>query len=254
MTNFTLARVIGNELPPRDTVGNRVRSLKFVLENEYYDSNCSTLWVLNQIHDKDLLAELKRLLSGQRVVELNFDVRKYRSAVDRDQKIVEVININKARNLAIDESDGDFVFVFDGDCFFNQECWDQTVKEIAEDQLLFDRQYYGVPGLRVVEEIPSDWFSLLPHEPSLVLRKDASMRFDESIPFSKSEKIDFLVRLGYPKGEIYPQGDLCRNVGRLLHVSFNDEITERNLSARMKLRDESIDRLLNQLDYGVSFL
>ena len=34
MTTYALVRIIGNELPPRDSVGNRIKSLKFILEHE----------------------------------------------------------------------------------------------------------------------------------------------------------------------------------------------------------------------------
>jgi len=252
MTTFTLARVIGNELPPRDTTGNRIKSLNFILENEFLGPECSTLWVLNQIYDKSLLRRLIGILKNQNFINLKFNYSKYHESNKRDEKIVNAININKARNLAINESNSDFVFIFDGDCFFNKECWNQTIEEIMQDQSKFNRQYYGIPGIRIVERIPENWRSYDLHEPSLVLRKDASMRFNESIPFSKSDKIEFLERLGYSKGNFTL--DICRNVGRLLHISFNDKNTEVNLPNRMKLRDISIDILLNKLDKMVYFL
>ena len=254
MTTFTLARVIGNELYPKDTIGNRIKSLEFILENEFYNNQCTNLWVLNQIHDKKLFKKISEILKGQNVIELKFEPNKYYDAIDRDNKIVYAININKARNLAIKESNSDFIFVFDGDCFFNKKFWNETVDEIIKDQFFFNRQYYGVPGYRIVSKIPDDFSNHNLGEPSLVIRKDATMRFNESIPFSKCEKIDFLVKIGYPKGEIFPKGDICCNVGKLLHISFNEEITETDLFTRMNLRDKSIDCLLNSLDYKLNFL
>jgi plasmid maintenance system killer protein len=254
MITFNLARIIGNELSPRDTIGNRIKSLEFILENEFFDKDCSNLWILNQIHDKKLFKKISEILKGKNIVELKFEPKKYYAATDRDNKIIHAININKARNLAIEESNSDFTFVFDGDCFFNKEFWHETINEIIKDQAVFNRQYYGVPGYIIVEKIPNDFSSYNLAEPSLVIRKDAKMRFNESIPFSKCDKIDFLLKIGYLKGEIIPKGNICCNAGRLLHISFNKEITEIDIFTRMSLRDKSIDLLLKKLDYRINFL
>lgn len=244
---YTIGRMLGSELPPRDLPGSRIRSLQFVLENEPDLPNCRKIWVLNQIHQKSVKDAMVGLLKdhGQEFHELQFDRREYARQKTRDDKIRCAININKARNMIISLG-SEFTFVFDGDCFFTPLLWQETIQELEADQ---SKQYYGVPCIRLTGSIPEDYRSMKKWEPMVVVRSDAEMRFDESLPFSKNDKVEFLRRLGYQreKGETALAGDLCKNIGCLLHISFSDEETETDLKTRMRLRDESIDRLLNQI-------
>jgi hypothetical protein len=231
---------------------NRTKSLKFLLQHEPKFPNCRKTWTLNQIHDRSLREDLAGILlefGESEIYELGIDRRLYRSAATRKEKIIAGININHARNFVIERLDADFTFVFDGDCFFTQELWDEATSGIEDDQAENPtRQYYGILGLRVIGKIPSDLSSLKRHEPSLVFRKDSKMRFDLTRPFGDEDKNELLYRLGYPKRKLEPKGDLCKNVGELLHISFNNPKSEKDLNTRVNLRDVSIDRFLKQLD------
>jgi hypothetical protein len=103
--------------------------------------------------------------------------------------------------------------------------------------------------VRVTNSIPTELRSLPHNEPQLIFRDDATLRFDERIPFSKNDKIELLKRLGYiwKNQRVASEGSLCRAVGLTIHIHFGDEKTEKDLRHRMALRQESIDILLKKL-------
>lgn len=250
---FAAVRILGNELPPRDLPGSRVKTLRFILENEPFLPECDKFWVLNQIHDKRLREQLENALKehSQRYCHLDFCPKNYRKAGTFDEKARHAININKARNCAAEIGKScDFTAVMDGDSFFTAETWQQTVVEIKADQATFDRLYYGIPAVRLTDHIPENYLSLPKVEPTIVFRKDATLRFDEAIPFGKNDKVELLRRLGYvrEKGETFLVGELCKTVGCLLHISFSDPRIERELKYRMQIRQKSLEELLKRLD------
>ena len=248
---YIIARVIGNELYPRDTVGVRLKSLQFVLDHEPKD--IPKIWILNQIIDSNLKHKLITVLNKhqQKYSILEFNPNTYKKAQTKSEKIKEAININKARNTCIDlTQDYQFRFVFDGDCFFTNELWEETIHQIESDQKTNNRKFYGVPGIRISDSIPHSLENYKKWEPSLVFRFDADLRFNENIPFAQCDKIELLRRIGYKceKGEAIPETDQCINVGTLLHIHFGNNKADHDLHYRMQQRELSINNLLNQLD------
>jgi hypothetical protein len=254
MNKYAITRIIGNELPPRDAVGNRVRSLRFILDNEPAFPDCSKIWVVNQVEDDETRGQILQLLKPYQVEVLRLNQAKFRQCKTFDEKVIEAINVNKARNIGIDISkDYRFTFLFDGDCFFTQQLWDMTLADIAQDRE--SHKYYGVPGVRIVESIPANPLAERMWEPSMVFRDDATLRHDETIPFGKSERLEFMKRLGYvSKAGItkLEHEKLCKNVGCLLHISFNESVIESDLGQRMNAREESIRRFVKLLEQKYS--
>jgi len=252
---YAITRIIGNELPPRDTIGNRVRSLQFILDNEPAFPDCSKIWMVNQIEDQQTRNRILELLKPYRVEILTLDKSKFLKCKTFEEKVVEAINVNKARNMGLDISreQHKFTFLFDGDCFFTQQLWDKTIADMQSDGE--SHKYYGVPGVRIIESIPADPLAERMWEPSIVFRYDAELRHDETIPFGKSERLKFMKRLGYTSktGVTQLQNEnMCKNVGCLLHISFNDSTTESDLRYRMALRDESVRRFVAMLEQKYS--
>ena len=258
MTTYALVRIIGNELPPRDSVGNRIKSLKFILEHEPKFDACTKIWIINQIHCPSLKDEILLLLKDHQIVNLDFNVCDFKKAISFDEKVIIAININKARNLALDlAKDYRFTFVFDGDCFFTNDLWETTINQIESDQLIHDRKYYGVPGIRIVNEIPIDLNDYKKWEPSIIFRNDAELRFNEGIPFGKQDRLELMKKIGYTSfnGNTILTGDLCKNVGGLLHISFNEPKSEFDLNHRMKLRETALKLFIDKIKpSSISFL
>lgn len=253
---FLLARILGNELPPRDTPGSKVRVLRFILEHER--SNCPNLWVLNRITDEAYRNELIEILNefGQHYKILDLDWKAYRKLKNFDDKVQFAININNARNKSLEfalESDAEFIFVFDGDCFFSADAWKETIESINTG----GRQYYGVPGIRISNTIPADLTGYKRWEPSLVFHRDAELRFNETLRFGRKDKIELLERLGYrcarSEAILMPEAP-CQNVGFLLHMSFDGEHIEENVQTRMKAREDSLITYISKLDKAAAII
>lgn len=251
MNKYAIVRILGNELPPRDTKGNRIKSLQFILDNEQRLDNCTKFWIINQVHSDELKSDYLSLLEKERTFLLNFDRKKYIQSRTFREKLIHGININKARNYSFEIAKGhEFIFVLDGDCLFTKELWNQTIKEIEEDQKVSNRKYYGVPAIRSVNEIPKDVFKERMYEPMNVFRHDAELKFNEEIPFSESERLEFMYKVGYSskEGVTTLEGDLCRDVGCLVHISFNEPKSESDMYYRMDLRQKAIELLVENLD------
>ena len=72
---FCVSRILGNELPPRDEKGSRIKSLQFILDNENFGLN--RMWVLNRIHDKERLEIFKKMLGKEPIFEIPFVNKEY---------------------------------------------------------------------------------------------------------------------------------------------------------------------------------
>jgi hypothetical protein len=232
---FCVARVIGNELPPRDEEGSRIKSLEFILKNENFKP--PRVWILNRIYDEERLIVLKNILRGERVFEIPFVRKEYMRCKNHNQKIHYATNINPARNFALKKGieGNDFVFVLDGDCFFERKIYEDTIEEIKEDQKANNIKYYGIPTIRLESSLKNKT------EAMLVFRKDADILLDENIVFGNGDKIRFINLMG-----------LKMLSGYVCHKSFSKSEIEDDVELRIKLRSKSLSCLVNHLDRGMA--
>ncbi|MBY0551197.1 MAG: hypothetical protein K2W95_28210 [Candidatus Obscuribacterales bacterium] len=258
-TRYAITRIIGNELPPRDTEGSRLRVLNFIIENEYMANDAQRLWLLNRVIDKAYLIKLKKLLdlAGERYLEETIDWVAYASAHSRAEKLTVLININKARNRCFSELRqlADFIMVLDGDCFFDKEAWAKSTDFIFNDQLTnTDRKYYAHGIHRLIPDSPlqTSQSRMKLEEPIVVFRADADLLFDESLPFGQDEKQQFLIQLGLKRvGESWfqPAPDTLVGLGGFVHhLQTGSDEMESDYRERMKARNESLEILLKRAD------
>lgn len=249
---YAIVRVIGNELPPRDEVGAKLRSLRHILQHSM-DHNAVPLWVINHLHDdryrQDVVDCLKN--HGQPFVELEFDRRTYCSLKSNSDRLCYALNVNAARNVAIrlGQQHSDFTACLDQECYFTSDLWAEVTTAIELDQgRAPSRKYYGLLMKRLTCYPAADWAALPNEEPQVIFRRDADQLFDVNIPFGQNDKVELLRRLGYrvPRYEI--TGTLCKTAGEVLHLCCGSTDLERNLNARLRTRRESLERLLRHLD------
>ena len=230
---FVLARVIGNDLPPRHTRGQTLENVRFTLENEPPLEGCEKSWVVNRIIDRSHERKLLDLLDefDQDYTVIPFDRDAYRRvgwrfddfeqpgitmgryppgvtehnvhvAFDHlyHDKNLYVMNNNGARNVGLDEgrSRATWVLPFDGNCFFTEEAW-ATFRDAVLSQPHL--RYFTVPMARVTRnEDLLEPGSAPPanEEPQLAFRWDASERFNEQARYGRRPKVDLFYRLGIP--------------------------------------------------------
>jgi hypothetical protein len=190
-------------------------------------------------------------------IELEVDWTEYCSLVGFKGKLNALIGINHARNEAFRQSRGlgQFSFILDGDCYFDETTWNVTRCAIEEDQQNHpERKYYAVPSTRVqkkhlafvnVMELPAE-------EPMLVIRRDATELFDESLPFGSGDKVRLLRKLGVRfwngRGYALNSEGPCTVVGRVLHLSIGTEELDSDNYQRGVKREESLQQLVKRAD------
>ena len=254
---YSIFRIIGNETPPRDEPDARLNTLKFILDNEPEFPNSIKGWVLNCIHDKERRELIAKILAekNQYVVLVPLWRKNYLKAEAKTQKITNLIGINRARNLAINHGKliSEFTFLLDGDCLFNQDLWDKACGEIEEDQKKSHKKIYSIPTSRsTFEHALKSNDPMLLAEPMTVHRYDSEHYFDENIPFGEGDKLKFLYKLGHSresgKHHVLLHENLCKSIGLVHHVTGSDYEIELDQKLRIQLRNESIDKLMWQVD------
>jgi hypothetical protein len=253
--NFALCRVIGNELPPRDAPGEKLRSLQRILER---DESAARVWVLNHLHDPTYRQQVLALLQQHRETfqELRFDPSRYFALTTLRERVCYAININRARNLAIDlaRPGHEFIVCLDQDCLFTRRSWAATVAYIANDQKRApDRKYYGLIMRRMVRQNGRYRVTRVNQEPQIVFRQDALQLFDPDRPFGDNDKVALLQSLGYGPGPEYAiHGDTCRTAGYVVHLPSGDDDAEVSFPVRWRKRQASIANLLQRIQilYG----
>ena len=265
MIDYTLCRIVAGDLPPRDQPGGRLRVLRFILRHEPPLSAARKLWVVNYIHHagqrEETIGELRR--AGVDHAVLSFDAECYRQATDRRQRLCRALNVNGARNAALDlmlrkPSAGAtrFMLPLDGECFFTADAWNEFRDEVERDQARQPgRQYYSLPMFRAACDRAAigaaDVATMTPEEPQIAFRHDAAARFDESLPWGQRTKLALLRQLGHVQGpgpsEYHPRRRCCRAAGYVFHLATCAEQTDGHLHSRAVLREKAATRLLAKL-------
>ena len=266
MIHYTIIRIIGGDLPPRDEPGGRLSALACILENEPPLPAVRKLWIVNHIHDGAARRRTIEMLqsSGAGHVVLNFDRHRYRRARTAREKLCRAVDVNAARNLALRIAGGDrkrsathFVLPLDGECFFTAEAWRRFSSDVLVDQQRRpERQYYSLPMYRVEscsEKIAAaDVSTMTPQEPQLAFRHDATLRFDESLPWGDRDKLALLLQLGHVQArgaaEFCPADPCCASAGYVFHLATCATKSDFHLQLRAALRNKAASRLLARLD------
>lgn len=245
LADFVLIRILGNELSPRDLPGSRLRALEYIVTHEPPLPSTQKYYLLNRLIDEALHDNYIRMLNAHRCewLRIDFDKASYLRSLTREDKVRTAIDINGARNAAIDFgcSLARFVVVLDGDCHFDQAAWDDLSTSIAKDQVECpERGVYFVPSLRC---FLLDNGRLVRgrnlEEPMVIVRNDFAGRFDERLGFGRGgDKVEFLARTRH----------LAKTVSTVLHVGTGAFETEADTPHRCILREKSLDSLIDLLD------
>ncbi len=255
--SIVICRILGNEMPPRDVRGERLKALNWILNNEPNFPSSHKFWLINGVIDNELKSDYKLTLEANKQ---DYDFRpfsnKYCPSLPFYEKVRLAIDINGARNECIERMVGlyRFIAILDGDCFFTQESWDELQNTISLDQAGHSPvKYYSIPTQRLSPGDPGKMINNLT-EAMIVFRNDAELRFDESRRFGDSPKQELLWRLGHSRERdrsqelIYP--GLCISTSRVYHYAHGDA-AELDHDHRGTLRSESLKILIDKIDMGI---
>lgn len=235
-------RIIGNEMPPRDLPGSRIQALRHILENEAKLIGAERAWFLNRILDDDYRRQVTDLLDehSQPYFSVPFD-RTLEPTVDNMRG--PGININAARNLAISlgHALSPWCVVLDGDCFFETaKDWEAVLIAMREGQF----KYLSIPSNRMGSDVLG--------ESMLAFHYRSDLRFNQSLRFGDSEKLELLFRLGHDStpdtNHLRVYGNLTKVVGKVVHYSTGSSEVEGRIVPRLDARTESIKQLAARLN------
>ena len=254
MSSFSICRVVGNELPPRDVPGTKLECLKYIAEIEKLD-NVHRVWIINHIIDENYKAKVLDILKNEEVHEIIFDHKIYQKQNTWSDKIKYSVNINAARNFGIKlcQKRFDYVACLDQDCYFWPAQWDDIVSNIesdtnkAEHYGLISKRFHFNFAPRSIEDLNN----LIDEEPMIMFSNTTKFLFDESIKFGDNEKNKLLWKLGIemkkPENKVqFNNGSKC--AGYVMHIGFGDEKIETNMPERVQARKQGLEGLLSTID------
>lgn len=254
MSKFSICRIVGNELFPRDIPNARLESLKFILETEKIDAQ--RIWILNRIVDNGYLAKVKEVLAGETIHVIPFDYSDYRTAVNFDEKVLKAININSARNYGLEKSETDYTVLLDEDCFFYPNHW----QEVENFVLSNEATYYACITKRISKDT-EDVMNEYDEEPMLIFTKNALRRFDEYLPFGRDDKRSLLRKLGWKLNSkthrFFTKKEICPHAGYVMHMAHGDAKVEYDVEYRIQQRRKSLEYLLKMVEdkiHGIKLL
>lgn len=197
---IAIYRIIGAELPPRDVPDTRARVTDYILRNDPKAPEVTYHWIFNRIPSLRLRWLLRSMILRDdphaSIMLLPFD-KSALTAFDQDQKVLQGIGINYARNRAIIDGQArcyDWVAVLDGDCMFRQEGLNTFVRACRQSV----KDCLGLPMQRCIVDADGQQNNVGPlSEPQLAFSQRSTWRFDETIPFGKGDKVELLSRLGF---------------------------------------------------------
>lgn len=277
MLNYSLIRILGNDLVPRHADGQTVKNLKFILDNEFEFENTEKIFILNRIVDPYVVDEIQGILDGAGVV-IPFDQTYYNKyCTDQDSKIRYLTNVNTARNLFLHgHSDKDNVILpLDGNCFFRLDGWLRFVSGLEWDR------GYSVIQMSRCTEYPNPESSVLPSwqeqwryankvvdsptEPQIAFLPEFDKKYDESLLYGNASKLGLLYTIGcrgvwdnwFPELKAKCMMNKSRYYGKFCEGGWCYRLpsgvtdAERDNQIRAKLREEGLKRLVYYADSQV---
>ncbi|MDA9121206.1 hypothetical protein N9J52_04155 [Flavobacteriales bacterium] len=234
-TTFCLARIVGNDLPPRHGIGQTYSNLKFILENEAKFEDCINFWVVNRIIDPQQESAILELLNehNQAFIHLPFEMINYDLSWNLNQKINHAIQLNTARNIAIEKAQtlAKWTMMVDGAICFTKDGWDKTTTEVlsSSETVLKIKVYRLMKNNQEAFEFAEHKYQA-EDEQMLVFTPEANIRFDEDIPYGRGEKRELL--------NLYPNAPLIGYSLRLFDYSKFGFIRELRSVQRLKAMED----------------
>ncbi len=233
LSGFLIIRILGNDHYPIHSKDQTLNNLKYILQNEPDFKNCRKCFVLNRIIDKKIEQDLIDLLekypvdyllipfsgkeyaeTGWRVDEFggvdyfssekfykeSLDIKKRQLIWAMSPKINYAMNLNGARNLALEEGKrtANWTFVLDGNCIFKKKDFDALCFDCTQPPHF---PYITIPFARLSKNIEYLKRGFIPeaiYEPQVGFHFTAKEGFNPLFPYGIISKAELLKILGVP--------------------------------------------------------
>lgn len=241
MKDFCIVRILGNDLPPRHGKHQTLKNLEFTLHHELDFPECNKHWLINRMIDNSEENAIKQLLDAhhQSYSVLPFELNDYDYGWSDLQKIRYLIQLNSARNTAIDLAKNKYKWVFplDGGIFFSADGWANITDFLkgCNDELVKINMYRV--RFNNQEALSFSIIPALAQEPQVALKSNSSLRFDESLCYGYQNKERLLQK--------YPNAPCLDYVIRL-----NDYSAGFITKKRWKDREQALKNLIDRIESG----
>lgn len=239
---YGLYRIIGNDLPPRHHPEQTLHNLRFMLRHEPALERCGKHWIVNRIVSREREAAVVELLEEfkqdyqvipfqhDQYAEIGLDMTclpepdyldspAYQRLSEMDRlrlmlalnrlKTNYVMNVNGARNLALQEGKRRYKWVlpWDGNCYLTANAWRELTQAVESRPHL---KYFAAPIARIDDNqqlLLPDCYHPPEDEPQLVFRADSREEFDLAFTYGRRDKTELLSRLDMPGPWLYVTDD-----------------------------------------------
>lgn len=212
---FSIIRILGNDLPPRHNKKQTLINLQFIFENEEPFLNCQKTYILNRIIDPEREQEIIDLLKmhNAHFIRIPFELGEYDVQWDNNTKMQHIIQLNKARNIAIEASikTVDWILPLDGNIFITSEAWKNITTHLSStSETFFKLSMYRLKKNYEALNFKVEEFEK--QEEQIILSKNSTVRFDESLGYGYMNKMKLLAQ--------FPEAHCLEYALRLCDYSF----------------------------------
>ena len=221
-------RLIGNDMPPLQTLGQLRWNTKYALQNEALHHGVHKRWILNRIWNETEYELIYKELVGMGVNRRDilsrcFDIKTYSSIESIDDRLYYLTSQNEGRNEGILEGreDGfEWTIILDGNTFLTKDSLDaiqSALKSAKKNQLYMKIPYHRVHSLQDeswlnAETTMKDVLKFAPTkgESQVAFHRNANELF--SLGDTKPDAKDPSKRKGYGarnKSYMFKEGQIC---------------------------------------------
>lgn len=169
--NVALYRLVGNDMPPLQSLGQLRWNTQYALDNEANFPGADKKWILNRIWNETEFSLLYSSLLRSGVARDDillrcFDLNLYNSFKTQEDKLFYLTSQNEGRNDGITDGKSmgyEWSIILDGNTFITRDSWESLEHSLKQASKAGER-YAKIPYHRVHSIQSTDW-----------LNKEASM-------------------------------------------------------------------------------
>lgn len=187
---IAIYRLIGNDMPPLQRIGQLRWNTQFALDYELNFAGARKRWILNRIwNSTEFTAIYSSLLAGgvhRRDILLRcFDLDTYAGQANDQDKLLYLTSQNEGRNAGIidgRESGFEWSMILDGNTFITNDSWAQLAR-VFTNATLKGHRYIKIPYHRLhVEQSPASLNTATTMQEALI---NAPIKGESQIAFHK---------------------------------------------------------------------
>jgi anti-sigma28 factor (negative regulator of flagellin synthesis) len=215
--SVAIYRLIGNDMPPLQSVGQLRWNTQYALDNEKHFDGASKRWILNRIWNEtefELIygSLIKAGVHRRDIIARCFDIDEYMQQPTLEDKLLYLTSQNAARNEGITDgrdSGAEWSVILDGNTFITKDSWasmQNALVKASEEK----KKYLKIPYHRVQSEPSPLWLNSTTTIPTVL--KFAPTKGESQLAFHKTATEFFT--LGDTKPENKAKGKPTKGYGQ----------------------------------------